>query len=282
VSGSTSRPRSRAECEIVEVEAFEQLVALQGFTERIFGMGQRAPGWFRRKLIREGVEARLSAVAIDPDSREPCGCVLVGGAASLGARARGSTVAVAAPVRGRGVGRALIDFADARARACGFGQLEFLCEGERLGWYLHQGFALVERQLLLSASGLGPRDDLPTNVEIEAAPFGADPLWSWLPETWGRTPKSERAYLELDAPTGGVARIWLTREGRAWLALRLELDFLATDLMHVVAQLRRRVAAGTTVLLYPCTAGTPTAEALMSAGFVTLQRSFVVRRPTGE
>lgn len=112
--------------EIVEVEDFEQLVLLQGFTEQIFEAGPRTPGWFRRKLIREGVEARLSAIAIEPGSDEPCGCVLVGAAASLGERVRGSTVAVAVAVRGRGVGRALIDFADARACACGFEQLEFL------------------------------------------------------------------------------------------------------------------------------------------------------------
>jgi GNAT superfamily N-acetyltransferase len=266
--------------EIVEVERFEQLVALQGFVERIFGGGRRAPGWFRRKLIREGVDARLSAIAIDRASAQPCGCVLVGAAASLGSRARGSMLAVAAPVRGRGVGRRLIDFADARAHAQGFEQLEFLCEGERLGWYLRQGFALAERQVLLSASGLGPLaplDELHTDVAIEAAPFGPDPLWTWLPEIWVQTPGPERAYLELEG-----ARIWLTREGRAWLALRLELDTPDSGeaLADVVAQLRRRISTGETLLLYPCSAGTPTAEALVSAGVEPIQRSFLVRRPT--
>src|SRR5690242_3610703 len=32
--------------EIVELESFEQLVSLQGFTEQIFEAGPRAPGWF--------------------------------------------------------------------------------------------------------------------------------------------------------------------------------------------------------------------------------------------
>jgi hypothetical protein len=189
-------------------------------------------------------------------------------------------VAVTRAVRGRGIGRALIDFADARAHACGFEQLEFLCEGERLGWYLRQGFVVVEQQLLLCASGLGPRDELQAGVAIDAAPLGRDPLWTWLPEIWMRTPTSERAYLELDAPRGR-AKIWLTREGRAWLAQRLELD-CSEDLVHVVGQLRLQIATGTTMLLYPCTADTLTAEVLASAGFVPVQRSFLVRRPTGK
>jgi GNAT superfamily N-acetyltransferase len=269
------------EIEIVEVEGFEQLVALQALTEQIFGVGQRAPGWFRRKLIREGVEPRLSAIAIDRASGEPCGHVLVGGAASLGNRVRGSTIAVTTAMRGRGIGRALIDFADARAHACGFEQLEFLCEDERLNWYLRQGFTLVERQLSLCASGLGLHDELPTGVEIEAAPLSRDPLWTWLPEIWMRTPTSERAYLELDASGHGRARIWLTREGRAWLAQRLELDH-GEALVHVVGQLRRKLATDTPLLLYPCTAETPTTEALTSAGFMPMQRSSLVRRPTGK
>lgn len=273
-----------SDIEIVAVERFEQLIALQAFIEQIFGGGRRAPGWFRRKLIREGVDARLSAIAMDRGSQELCGCVLVGG--SLEGRARGSMVSVAAPVRGRGVGRALIDFADAHARAQGFEQLEFACEGDRLSWYLRQGFVLVERQLLLSTSGLGPRDDLHSEVAIEVAPFGRDLLWTWLSEAWMRTPSRERAYLERDALGGGVARIWLTREGRAWLALRLEIDFLAANpgecLVDIVTQLRRTLATSTTVLLYPCTAETPTTEALVSAGIIPMQRSFLVSRPTGK
>jgi ribosomal protein S18 acetylase RimI-like enzyme len=271
--------------EIVEVEDFEQLLSLQAFTEQIFEAGPRTSGWFRRKLIREGVQARLSAIAIEPGSKKICGCVLVGEAVSLRERVRGSTVAVATAVRGRGVGRALIDFADALAHARGFEQLEFLCEDERLGWYLQQGFTIVERQLLLSTSGLGPRDDLQTKVATEAAAFGSDPLWTWLPETWTRTPLAERAYLELDVPGGKLAKIWLTHEGRAWLASRLEIDPLSTrahvDLVNIVGQLRHAIARDTPLLLYPCTAGTPTAEALVSAGSVPLQRSFLVRRPTG-
>jgi hypothetical protein len=230
------------------------------------------------------VEARLSAIAIDPDSNATCGCVLVGSAASLGERVRGSTVAVAAAVRGRGIGRALIDFADTRARACGFEQLEFLCERERLDWYLRQGFTLVEGQLLLSTTGLGPRDAVQTKVAIEATAFGQDPLWTWLPESWTRTPRPERAYLQLDVPGGGIAKIWLTREGRAWLAQRLEIDPTRSsiDLVSIVSQLRHAIARDTPVLLYPCTAESSTAEALVSAGLVALQRSFLVRRPTGK
>src|SRR5690606_9778359 len=120
--------------------------------------------------------------------------------------------------------------------------------------------------------------------EIEAAPLGRDPLWTWLPEIWMRTPASERAYLELGASGHGRARIWLTREGRAWLAQRLELDrFGAHDhLVDIVGQLRLELATDTPLLLYPCSAGSPTADTLTSAGFMPVQRSFLVRRPTGK
>jgi ribosomal protein S18 acetylase RimI-like enzyme len=259
--------------EIREVEGFEQLVGLERLVEGIFGAGNRAPGWFRRKLGREGIEGRLSGIAIDRG--EPSACVLVGPGSEAVARA--SMIGVASALRGRGVGRALIDFACARARLCGFSQLEFSSEGERIDWYLQQGFELVEQQLTMCASGLGSRDEISIGVGVEVAPIGPAAVWSWLPEIWTRTPAHERAYLEL-----GGAKIWLSREGRAWLAQRLELEATrsGTELVRVVGQLRHAIARDTPVLLYPCTAETPTAEALLRAGFVALQQSFLVRRPT--
>jgi ribosomal protein S18 acetylase RimI-like enzyme len=253
--------------EIREVESLEQLLALEGVVVRIFGAGRRAPGWFRRKLLREGIEPGLSGVAIDRG--EPRGCVLVGPGSE--AAARGSMICVEPALRGRGIGRELIDFARSRASARGFSQLEFSAEGDRVDWYLRQGFSIVEQQLAMCANGLGSRDEV--LLGVEDAPIGREAVWSWLPQMWTRTPARERGFLEL-----GSAKVWLSREGRAWLAQRLELADVE-DLPHVVEQLRRSFATDTPLLLYPCPADTPITDALTSAGFAPVQRSFLVRRP---
>lgn len=254
--------------EIREVESFEQLVGLEGLVERVFGARRRAPGWFRRKLVREGIEAGLSGVAVDRG--ELCGFVLVG--PGWEGVARGSMIGVEPALRGRGVGRALIDFACGRAGRRGFLRLEFSCEDERVDWYLGQGFELVERHLTLCAPGLGPVDELP--IGVEAAPTGREALWSWLPQIWTRTPNHEQAYVEIDA-----AKIWLSREGRVWLAHRMELAAL-DELALALGRLRRMIAIDTPLLLYPCAAESQTAAAAMDVGFTPVQRSFLVHRTT--
>jgi ribosomal protein S18 acetylase RimI-like enzyme len=108
--------------EIVGAEVLDDLAALEPVAEAVFGRGDRRSGWFARKLIREGVEPRLSSLAVvapgpRADPTRVHGYVLIGRAASLAGVARGAGVGVLERVRGRGIGRRLLEHAVARAAA---------------------------------------------------------------------------------------------------------------------------------------------------------------------
>lgn len=264
-----------SEIAIVGAEALADLAALEPVAEAVFGRGRRQPGWFARKLLREGVEPSLSSLAVLADQQaitpaQVRGYLLLTRAPSRGAVARGAGVGVIESLRGRGIGRALIEHAMARASAAGCEAVEFLAEPERLPWYQQQGFAVVEQQLTLLALGTGALTAALTSDE--PAPIAGQPLWSWTPEIWARTPAPERAYLVREG-----ARLWLTREGRAWLVHRCEPDDPALA-MRGLAALRGELAPTTALLLYPCPAASAWARALVEAGFAVAQRSFVVRR----
>jgi ribosomal protein S18 acetylase RimI-like enzyme len=257
--------------EIVGAEALAELASLESVAEAVFGRGRRQPGWFARKLAREGVEPQLSSVAIiEPD--RVCGYALLGRVRSRPEVARGSGVGVLASARGQGIGRGLVDYAVARAHAAGCEVVEFLAESERVGWYLAQGFAITQEQLTLLALGTGaPAASL---LEHGARPARGDALWSWFPEFWDNTPSAEQAVVELEG-----ARMWLTREGRAWLVHRSEPSDPAV-VVRGLAALLRNLAPTTPLLLHPCPAGAAWIEALREAGFAPAQRAFVIRRPT--
>ncbi|WP_146658517.1 GNAT family N-acetyltransferase [Enhygromyxa salina] len=256
---------------IVGGEQLGELSQLQAVAESIFGRGQRQPGWFRRKLTRAGVEPGLSAVAMQGD--EVQGYALLGRVASLGSIARGAGVGVVEAARGRGLGRALIDFASERARAAGFASIQFLAEPERLDWYLGQGFISVDAQLSLLGFGLGREQGEPPVTAAAGARLGPAPLWSWFPEAWERTPANERAQVEVEH-----GRAWLTREGRAWLVHRAELSAAGSSVSELMLALRRRIDVTTPVVVYPCSADAAWLEALLASGFEVVQRSHVVRR----
>jgi ribosomal protein S18 acetylase RimI-like enzyme len=273
-----------AEITIVGADALVDMCALEGTAEAIFGRGARQPGWFARKLIREGVEARLSAVAVPAGGPEPgddqlaniVGYALLGRAPSLAGIARGSGVGVIAAERGRGVGGRLLRAVRERAGAAGCAAIEFLAEPERLAWYRRHGFAVVEEQLTLIAPGLGPLGPhaaprLGSSVALERR---GPALWSWVPEVWDLSPAHQRAYLEREG-----ARLWLTREGRAWLVHRCELAD-PHALIPALTALRRELPPTTPLLLYPYPAAGASLPALIAAGFGPAQRSFVVRQNT--
>lgn len=262
--------------ELVSGDRFGELAQLQEVAESIFGRGQRQPDWLRRKLMREGVEPELSAVAIE--GGEVRGYVLLGRAPSLGRVARGAGVGVVKQARGQGLGRALIEFSSSRAREAGCVSLEFLAEPERLDWYRGQGFVIAASQLSLLAFGLGGAEPLAAGCHANVT-LGPAPLWSWLPEAWERTAVEERALIELER-----GRVWMTREGRAWLAHRLELadDSASVPelLTALLTSLRGRLPVTTPLVLFPCGAKAAWIEALLASGFEVAQRSHVVRRST--
>ena len=265
--------------QIVGGEAIGDLAELQGVAEAVFGRGRRGPTWFRRKLAREGVEARLCAVARASDGAI-AGYALLGRAASLGAAARGAGVGVVAQARGQGLGRRLVAFASERAAAAGCDSVEFLAEPARLDWYLRQGFAPVEEQLTLLGLGrrgaLRDRDDAAdaspqATSELELGPA---PLWAWIPEVWARTPSAERR-----VHVHARGRAWLTRENRAWLVHRVELaDDEPGALLALLEALREGLASTTPLLLYPCPARATWIPTLRAAGFDLAQRATLVRR----
>jgi len=256
---------------IVGAERLAELAALEGVAEAVFGRGRRQPGWFRRKLIREGVEAPLSSLAVAHEQIH--GYALLGRSPSLGMIARGAGIGVVPRSRGRGLGRALLEHTLVRARASGCDAIEFLAEPARVGWYLAQDFALLDEQLTLLARGTGEAGA--TLAAGAEPPARAQALWSWIPEVWERTPPSERAFTEI-----GGARMWLSREGRAWLVHRCELDDPAA-LGPCLTALRSRLAPTTPLLLYPCPAASAWTDGLLRTGFEAAQRSFVVRRELG-
>jgi ribosomal protein S18 acetylase RimI-like enzyme len=264
---------------LVGADSVAELAVLEGVAEAVFGRGRRDVGWFARKLIREGVDAKLSSLvvlapaaaqAITPE--QICGYALLGRAPSLGSVARGAGVGIVSSLRGRGLGRALLEHALARVHAAGCDAAEFLAEPERVRWYVEQGFAVVEEQLTLLALGNG---GLAATLRADgSSPARAEPLWSWIPEIWERTPAVERVFVEFDG-----ARFWLTREGRAWLVHRSEPNDPAVVVRGLEA-LRRSLAPTTPLLLYPCPVASTWVGALREAGFAPAQRSFVVRRST--
>ena len=248
------------------------LSGLAPLAERIFAERPRPPGWFERKLAREGVEAELSGLICE--GPQVLGYALLGRAPSRGPIARGAGVGLVEAIRGQGWGPALLEFVADRARDHGCAALEFLAEDQRLAWYRRQGFAAVDDQSTLAAPGMGSGFDLAGIVRSSTTPLGPRALWSWFPEAWQRSPLGRRLVVELS-----TGRVWLLREGQAWLAVRAELAPQATPRQLLVG-LRARLERGTTLVLYPCPSHAPWVAEALAQGFACIQRATLVRRPT--
>lgn len=263
-----------AEPRLVDAERFTAgLDALAPVAEAIFGRGQRVPGWFARKLAREGVEPGLSTLVCRGEV--PVGYALLGRAPSRGPIARGAGLGLTEALRGRGWGRRLLTRTLERAAIGGCASVEFLAADERLTWYRRAGFEPVRAALTLAANGTSPDLDLAGAALDPRTALGPAPLWSWFPEAWQRSLAGRRLLVELDAG----ARVWLLREGRAWLAVRAELGPKA-DPLAALTELRARLDRSTPLLLYPCPAADAWVHELIAAGFTPLQRATLVRRPT--
>jgi GNAT superfamily N-acetyltransferase len=189
--------------------------------ERAFGAGDRAPGWFARKLLREHVDLELSRVVLDGEPDDPqawLGYVLVGTPPSRAPAARTAGTAVVEAARGRGLGSALLRDAADRCRTRGFAALELWAEHDREGFYAKLGFTAVLRFDTLLAFARGdPELALPAAVPW-AAPADLLELHGWLREAWERTPCDARASFRCDEALSHVAR-----EGRAFAIHRTAL-----------------------------------------------------------
>ncbi|MBZ5713337.1 GNAT family N-acetyltransferase [Nannocystis pusilla] len=234
--------------------------ALTRLAEAIFGRGDRAPGWFARKLAREGVDLDLSvlAVAAGAPGHVPedmlFGYLLIGQDAG-DVLAHSAGLGVIAARRGGGLGRALVEAAAARLASRGCEALRVLAEPEREGFYARLGLRVSARRLTLLAHGTASISQGHLDRELadhakqpwSPAPTPSDALevCAWRAGAWARTPPADAATLE---PMPGV---WahVSREGRALLVQRL-LVAPTLDPLTAVAALLARTPTGMPLLLY--------------------------------
>jgi GNAT superfamily N-acetyltransferase len=251
------------------------LADLQPLAERIFGRGDRAPGWFARKLAREAVDPARSVLALAPGD-EPVGYMLVG-AADPGRPGVlfGAGLGVAPEWRGRGVGAALAAAAVADPRP-GDLALRVLAEPPRRGFYERLGFVARAQRHTLHAAGAGVDLDLRAHPP-RAWPLPGREVAAWREGPWARTPAAEAATLEL----AGGAWTHVSREGRALLVQRLCLadDGDPAELAAAaLADLRRRVGVGAPLLVYGCDAVSCVTASLLGRGWSAAQTAYEMER----
>lgn len=279
------RAAVRLTLQSAEQRGLDGLAALEPLAETIFGRGERVPGWFARKLVRECVEPAASALLMADD--EVVGLALVGRPPSLGELARGAGVGVHPELRGQGSGSRLLAHACALAQARGARALEFWAEPARVEWYRRQGFAATRAwwTLLAHATGANPCDESlrPCASLPEAS---AATLWAWTAEAWLRTPSEQRFVLAATQARLEL-RAWLTREGRAWLVQRLDVRDVGGEPGHVLdtdqrlaalARVRDALPRAAPLLAFPCPAQREWTSAALSHGWSIAQRSWLVRR----
>lgn len=250
--------------------------ALERLAVRIFGAGDRPPGWFARKLAREAVDPDLSVLAVrtGPADHDPedslIGYLLVG-------RDPGDPVAHSAGVglvpaaRGQGLGGRLLGRAADGLRRAGASALRVLAEPAREPWYARHGLVVRARRVTLLAFGTSPRAHPPARKLAwspdPAPPHDATELCAWRHATWARTPESDAETLDLGA--GAWAHV--SREGAARLVHRL-LAPAARDPLDSLAALLARIDRGAPVLLYGCDAVSSITAAFTAHGLTAAQR----------
>lgn len=269
-----------SEVEIVSAASLgdraELEVLLEPLARRIFGDGARQPGWFRRKLEREGVDPGLSVVAVE-DGR-PYGYVLVG--TPLAGLARTAGVGVAPGRRRRGMGTRLLQQAARAAHEHGCTRLRTLAERDRVAFYEHAGFVRCRTNhslLNFSRGDAGPR------ARALDPPRGWDDIGdcthevaAWMQLAWERTPSSDRATLDVE----GEATAHLSREGRALLVHRLTTKNVDDDsAVRIASSLLSRLPRPDPVVLYGCNTVSSITSSLVRAGWVAVQTAVVLEKP---
>jgi len=244
----TRRPATEPSRVLLAADVNLELADLEPLVRRIFGAGDRPPGWFPRKLAREGVGPTCSSLAFGPGD-ELLGYLLVGDDPDLPGppTAHCAGLGVLPQHRGRGLGPALVacSVAAARRRAAA---LHALAEPPLRGFYERLGFHPLAARHTLQTSGLGRRDLDLADHPPAAWPLPGHTVASWRAGTWSRTPTAQAATIPLER---GAAH--LSREGRAILVQRLCIDADDDNATLVALEsLRRRFATTTPILLYGC------------------------------
>ncbi|MCA9717821.1 MAG: GNAT family N-acetyltransferase [Myxococcales bacterium] len=249
---------------------------LEALALEIFGPGDRASGWFLRKLRREGVDGSLSSVLRERATGRVCGYMLVGPSRLQSNMVLGAGMGLSPDARGRGLGRALVAATVTRLGRAGFTRLELPAEATARPFYERLGFhAQAPRETWLTYGCARPSAD-----ERRAAPAGpwkcasaAVELAGWREEAWIRTPPPKSTVRAASA----IAHF--SREGRALLVQRLCVPEPVDP--HVPAaldMLRSLGALGTPVLLYGVRPVSFITQHLRACCWSMAQRSFPMRR----
>jgi GNAT superfamily N-acetyltransferase len=289
------------EIAIIPAADLGDLTRLEPLARAIFGEGDRAPGWFERKLHRECVDAELSRLAVsggqlhDPDAW--VGYALVGTPASIHPAVRTAGIGVVPDRRSTGIGARLLEaIADACASA-GYRSVRTPVEPARRAFYRRQGFAPRRGLCTVLSHGRGPEVPAPAGPDRSTAapqdpaqpwdPWRAETgelveLFGWIPEAWARTPGSQCRTLMADSDSGDVA-VHFSREGLAWVGHRLVVrDHAPIDMDSIadaVDALLDRFGAGVPVLLTALDPVSSITSALLHRGWSIVQRADLMERP---
>lgn len=208
----------------VHADRIGPLRRLETLVRAVFGDGDRAEGWFPRKLERECVDPRLSQVLTTrPESPDDdsawCGFALVGTPPSLRGVARTCGVGVAPGFRGRGLGTQLLEAVFAACREAGFSQVRTDAALDAVPFYRGHGYRTHAAISTWLGFGRGV-----ASASCESGTHDHQPerrmLSSWLEEGWARTPEAQR-WRETWPTDDGPLEGWLSQEGRAIACHRL-------------------------------------------------------------
>lgn len=259
---------------------------LESLAIRVFGAGDRPPGWFARKLHRECVDPELSRIAVDGDAEDPNnwkGYVLVGTPGSVHPAARTAGTGVVPEERGRGLGHRLVRDAFAATLRAGLRALQVPADPQRTEFYLHLGFEPVRHEVTLLGFGTGGSDPS----------WGSHASWSlrherlvaqWLQEAWARDESDAHAEVILRAGASR-ARVLLSREGQARVVHRLLVSGDTLDdhgLAALLERLRAEIQLGAPLLLLGIPPYLPLVELLTASGWIVAQRCQIMERRVEE
>lgn len=266
---------------VCSAEVLPDLDRLEPLMRRIFGEGDRAPGWFSRKVQRECIDPALSRLAFegdDPlDPRGWAGVVLVGTPPSLHPTARTAGIGVVSHVRGRGVGRALLCAVCSAVSATGLEGLQIPADASAVGFFERLGFQPVASSITLLARGRGAKA---SEVLGSPRPWSCtDPprVTGWLAEAWNLTPARQRqTQLLLD---GGL-RLDVALEGRAWVVHRVVADAMLEDgaLADALDQWLEGVPSSTVAMIAGADPVSSVTAELQRHGWAPVQRAVTMQR----
>lgn len=273
---------------VVDATRVGPLARLEPLARAIFGDGDRASGWFQRKLFRECVDPGLSCVATTrpecpTDSRHWVGYVLTGRAPVPQDQVpRTCGIGVIADQRGHGVGARLVETVLARVRDAGYPALEVPSQAGPAKFFAK--FGLLKRRKLadLLHFGLG-------TAQSRTEPSARPELWrelrssehsvsAWLAHAWNRTPYFSRRTVQL-ASEHGPTTLYLAKEGIAWGLHRLitPRNMPSQLLVQTLESWRRDVPAPSPLVMIGTDPDHEHTHALLAAGWNEVRSSWLLR-----